>query len=542
MTPVVIGNRYRLTDQIGFGGFAKVYRAEDLNLPRIVAVKHASLQAFPDAKDRERFIREARLLARVQHTHVIPIHDLIVEDDSVFVVMQYASKGSFADRIEDASSSVSIDEVVEVGIAMCKALAALHAQGIIHRDVKPGNILLVTDAGHSKPVPKLGDFGVARDLTATPLTTSGTTFGTWLYMPPEALRGQETHADERRDVYGLGAALYHALTGRPPLGATLPEVFANAATPPRPCRDFRVDVPAWLEAVILCSLATDISQRYANMREMQADLEKATTPSAVPVVPPSEKPIDNASEVLKAFVVAGAVAEGQREEAGETALEPNGVGSEGAITGEEAEVKPSAETPADKVPEAVEAAAAAAAAAVVEKGKADETAPWSDEGAAPQEEKLPVQPKDKPSLRDDLWSNRMVRWGGASIIIILLGLLLSSAVFQPPPPTATPTPTATATATRTIPPTLTKTSSPTATSTQTSTATPTSSPTPTPTRTHTSTPTSTATSTRTRTATFTRTPAPTESSPTEKPPAKEPTTEVIPTPPTPKPTPPTPTG
>ena len=267
----LIDGRDKIIDSIASGGQAEVYLAHDLRLDRKVAVKRSNLLLL-DEKNRRRFEREARMLANIRHPHVITIHSLEREGNHLYIVMEYADGHSLLDRINAFSGRLPIDETVNIGIAICKALAAVHARGIIHRDVKPGNILLVTTHGEEETLPKLADFGVARDVTATPLTTGP--LGTLQYMPPEAIKGREAKPDERRDVYGLGAVLYHALTGRPPLGNEPGEILRNLDhAPMSPCA-IRNDVPAWLERIILKALDPDRANRYPAMQEMLAELEE----------------------------------------------------------------------------------------------------------------------------------------------------------------------------------------------------------------------------------------------------------------------------
>ena len=267
-----IDNRYQILCRIASGGQAEVYLAFDHRLGRKVAIKRLSLLHL-DEKNHKRFLREARALANMRHRHIIIIYSLEEgEDKHLYIVMEYADQGSLLDRIETLPHGLPIADVVELGIAICKALSAVHAKGIIHRDVKSGNILLFSEQGEDRPLPKLADLGIARDLTATPITTSP--LGTIQYMPPEAIKETEGTADERRDVYGLGAVLYQALTGRLPLGSEVWEILANLDRAPTPPCEIRPDTPEWLERVILKALAPERVNRYPAMQEMLADLEK----------------------------------------------------------------------------------------------------------------------------------------------------------------------------------------------------------------------------------------------------------------------------
>jgi serine/threonine protein kinase len=277
-----LADRYQTLETIGVGGQSDVFLAIDRRLERKVAVKRLRLRSL-DEQSRKRFLREARIMARLRHRHILPIYSLEEKEDRLWLVMEYADQGNLLDRIDASRDGLPVAEAVDIGIAMCKALAVVHDKGVIHRDVKPGNILLVTEEGEEKPIPKLADFGVARDVTASTLTQGSGTPGTQVYMPPEALLGEEEKADERRDVYGLGAVLYQALTKRFPLISDLAEFVQDptrVSRLPTSPSNLRKDVPVWLDQVILKALAPDRDDRYPNMREMLEDLEQG--PSKFP--------------------------------------------------------------------------------------------------------------------------------------------------------------------------------------------------------------------------------------------------------------------
>jgi serine/threonine protein kinase len=271
MSQELIGDRYQIKERIGHGGFSEVFLAVDRRLDRQVAIKRLHLLSV-DATDRERFLREARILANLQHRHIITIYALEKKNGYLYIVMEYADQGSLDNQIKASPGGLPIDDVVDVGIAMCKALSVVHEKEIVHRDVKPHNILLVTEQGEGKPVPKLADFGLAR-IARTRITPTGKVLvGTVPYMPPEAFKGAQK-ADKRWDVYGLGVTLYEALTGCLPRGRTIEEIAQILNRPPTSPRHRRSDVPEWLEKVVLKALAADRDHRYPTMRQMLADLE-----------------------------------------------------------------------------------------------------------------------------------------------------------------------------------------------------------------------------------------------------------------------------
>jgi eukaryotic-like serine/threonine-protein kinase len=228
----VLADRYRLEAVLGVGGMASVFRATDLRLDRQVALKvlAANLAAHPVLA--ERFDREARAMASFSHPSVAAVYDVEPGDPAAgrepFYVMEYCEGGSLADRLE-ALGPMSPDDLVPIVAAVADGLVELHARGLIHRDVKPANILFATDR------PKLADFGIARDdgqADADALTLPGSTLGTPEFLAPEVLAGQPATA--AGDVYGLGVTTFLALTGRypGPAGAdpALP-LRASAAAP-----------------------------------------------------------------------------------------------------------------------------------------------------------------------------------------------------------------------------------------------------------------------------------------------------------------------
>lgn len=297
---------YELTEIIGGTSSSVVFLATDRNLERTVAIKWLNLLSV-DSTARKRFVREARILAHISHRHIITIYQLLQIGSNYYIVMEYAEQGTLRERI--SAGGLGIGEVVDIGIAMCKALATVHKQKVIHRDVKPANILLCTETGEEKLVPKLADFGVARDATATE-STSGDSQppGSPAYMPPEALGLKEGKADERRDVYGLGATLYEALTGRPPRGDQVPELYRRLDRPPTSARTIRNQVPIWLDDILAEALAPEREDRYRTMREMLAELEEGKKSlEAEGLWEPQVKPPSGLLEVLQRWRVGVAV-------------------------------------------------------------------------------------------------------------------------------------------------------------------------------------------------------------------------------------------
>ena len=199
--------RYRRVRSLGRGAMGEVWLADDSLLHRQVALKTVASYGPPDPADLDRIMREARLAARLNHPNAVAVYDVFVENGQPCVVMEYASGKSLAERIAE-SGRLPAGEVGRIGMALADALAEAHRLGIVHRDVKPANIL-ITDRG----MPKLADFGIARGLDSA-TTVTGLAIGTPAYLAPEQARGAP--ADTRSDVWSLGVTLYAALDGRSP--------------------------------------------------------------------------------------------------------------------------------------------------------------------------------------------------------------------------------------------------------------------------------------------------------------------------------------
>ncbi|WP_345414289.1 serine/threonine-protein kinase [Actinomycetospora chlora] len=210
----LIADRYRVRARVGQGAMGVVWRAEDERLQREVALKQVALPAGADEAAREqahrRVFREGRMIARLHHPHAITVYDVVEHAGQPWLVMEYLPSSSLAETIV-GGGPLEPHRVGQLGRQVADALAAAHAAGIVHRDVKPGNVLL-GDAG----VDKVTDFGIARAVDDVTITSTGMMAGTPAYLAPEVARGEA--ADFRSDVYSLGSTLYAALEGRPPFG------------------------------------------------------------------------------------------------------------------------------------------------------------------------------------------------------------------------------------------------------------------------------------------------------------------------------------
>ena len=257
-----LSGRYEIGREIGQGAFATVYLARDSRHERQVALK--VLNADPTSESGElRFIREIRLLARLQHPNILPLHDSGHVEALLYYVMPYVSGETLRLRMS-RERQLPVETAVRIAVEVADALAYAHGQGVIHRDIKPENILL--SGGHAV----VADFGIARAIDVggvQQLTRTGMGGpGTPAYMSPEQLMG-DRQLDGRSDTYSLGCVLYEMLTGKPPFAGK--EGFVKRFTEPPPSPSgLRKEIPAWLEAVVLRTLARDPGERYAGAEDL----------------------------------------------------------------------------------------------------------------------------------------------------------------------------------------------------------------------------------------------------------------------------------
>jgi formylglycine-generating enzyme required for sulfatase activity/tRNA A-37 threonylcarbamoyl transferase component Bud32 len=261
--------QYEIIDQIGQGGMATVYKAHQPSLDRYVAIKVLKSDLAKTKGFAARFEREARTIARLRHRNILTIFDYGHEENLLYLVMEYVGGGTLKERLgwpQDMNYAVNI--VSQMG----NALSHAHKLGMIHRDVKPANILLAEEDW-----PLLSDFGLAKMVQdSLQLTLSGASVGTPQYMSPE--QAQSFPVDQRSDVYSLGVVLYEAVTGQPPFGLDSPMavILRHISDPVPPPHNFRSDLPQEIERVILKALAKDPADRYQRMEDFVADLHKAS--------------------------------------------------------------------------------------------------------------------------------------------------------------------------------------------------------------------------------------------------------------------------
>ncbi len=275
--PVADG-RYEIIEELGRGGMGVVYKARQVDLDRVVALKMILAGSLASEEQHRRFQAEARVAARVQHPHVVQVYETGQANGLPYLVMQYVAGCSLADRLRDGP--MPVEEAVCCVAAVARAVADLHAHGIVHRDLKPSNILLDAQ-GH----PYVTDFGLAKLVEGdSGVTQSGTILGTPEYMAPEQALGHAREVGPLADVYALGAILYALLSGQPPFrGTTMFEtILAVQEGEPEPPRRLNPRIPRVLEQVVLQCLDKEPERRYPSAAALAEALESYLHGEAVP--------------------------------------------------------------------------------------------------------------------------------------------------------------------------------------------------------------------------------------------------------------------
>ncbi len=289
--PRLLGGRYELDGVVGRGGMAEVYRARDIRLDRIVAIKTLRTDLARDQIFQARFRREAQSAASLNHPSIVAVYDT-GEDMATgvpvpYIVMEYVDGRTVQDLLQEGHRLLP-ERSLEIIDGVLRALDYSHQAGIVHRDIKPGNVM-VTRNGDVKVM----DFGIARamsDAQAT-MTQTAQVIGTAQYLSPEQARGERV--DARSDLYSAGCLLYELLTGRPPFTGDSPVAIAYQHVRENPVPPSRVDpdVPPWADAIVLKAMAKSPADRYQTAADMRADLQRAASGMPVSAAPPTR--LDN---------------------------------------------------------------------------------------------------------------------------------------------------------------------------------------------------------------------------------------------------------
>src|SRR5215468_3390419 len=285
--PRLLGGRYELDGVVGRGGMAEVYRARDIRLDRIVAIKTLRADLARDQIFQARFRREAQSAASLNHPSIVAVYDTGEDMTSgvpvPYIVMEYVDGRTVRDLLQEGHRLLP-ERSLEIIDGVLRALDYSHQAGIVHRDIKPGNVM-VTRNGDVKVM----DFGIARamsDAQAT-MTQTAQVIGTAQYLSPEQARGERV--DSRSDLYSTGCLLYELLTGRPPFTGDSPVAIAYQHVRENPVPPSRVDpdVPAWADAIVLKAMAKAPADRYQTAADMRADLQRAASGMPVAAAPPT---------------------------------------------------------------------------------------------------------------------------------------------------------------------------------------------------------------------------------------------------------------
>ncbi|MBA3531002.1 MAG: protein kinase [Ardenticatenales bacterium] len=284
-----LDERYQLYERLGEGGMAEVFRAEDLRLGREVAVKVLRPQYANEKSFLDRFINEARSMAGFSHPNVVNVYDVGRDGQRYYIVMEYVP-GEDLRRTLERNGSLPMKQAIDIARQMAQGIGYAHRKGLVHRDIKPGNIL-ITPTGEVK----VADFGIAKAMASVGFTEPGIVWGTTAYLSPEQVRGEVATAAS--DVYAMGVVLYEVLTGYPPFQGEDRVAIAlkhlNETPPPFPDT---LQLPRGVEFLVRKALSKSPAERFANADEMARSLGEylragADATVSRPIVPPSSPTI-----------------------------------------------------------------------------------------------------------------------------------------------------------------------------------------------------------------------------------------------------------
>ena len=288
----VLSDRYQVEARIGAGGMAEVYRGFDQVLNRTVAIKVLLPQMARDTSFVERFRREAQAAARLNQPNIVGVYDTGADDGTQYIVMEFIEGRTLAEFMATGRRPTPT-QAAEIAQKIAAAIAAAHAQGVIHRDIKPGNVMITRDG-----VIKVMDFGIARVLGPETAPQTSAVLGTASYLSPEQAQGGPV--DARTDIYSLGAVLYELLTARPPFTGDSPVAVAYKQVNEAPAApsSLNPDVPASLDAVVMKALSKNPSNRYQSAEEFSADLARVIVGEEVDATPLMPAAMGDATQVI----------------------------------------------------------------------------------------------------------------------------------------------------------------------------------------------------------------------------------------------------
>ena len=294
--PKTIG-RYDIVELVGRGGMGVLYRAHDPQLERDVALKMMHVDFTLDTTARERFQREAKAIARLQHRNVVTIHELGEVDGAPYIVMEFLGGKDLEALLKSGDyQSMSLPQKLDVAIQLCEGLAYAHEQGIVHRDIKPGNVRVLEDL-----TVKILDFGIAK-FAMSSVTQSATVLGTPSYMAPEQIMSQPV--DGRADLFAAGVLLYELLSGKKPFPGDTPTavVYQIMHAEPTGLRDLLPDLPDALQEIVARALQKNPNERYARASEMASDLQTVKMMFDLPLHGGGTGPLTSSSTAVTTVV------------------------------------------------------------------------------------------------------------------------------------------------------------------------------------------------------------------------------------------------
>src|SRR5271154_3806795 len=286
--PRLLGDRYELEGVVGRGGMAEVYRARDLRLDRVVAIKTLRADLARDQTFQARFRREAQSAASLNNPSIVAVYDTGEDMSIPFIVMEYVDGKTVRELLNEGHRLLP-ERTLEIVSGVLRALEYSHQAGIVHRDIKPGNVM-VTRNGDIKVM----DFGIARamsDAQAT-MTQTAQVIGTAQYLSPEQARGERV--DTRSDLYSTGCLMYELLVGRPPFTGDSPVAIAYQHVRENPIPPSRLDpeLPPWADAIVLKAMAKSPNDRHQTAAEMNADIQRAASGMQVAAAAPPPTQLD----------------------------------------------------------------------------------------------------------------------------------------------------------------------------------------------------------------------------------------------------------